>query len=117
MPAVYGIPTCSTVRKARAALETIDRPYSFHDLRELSTLDSRLDEWMKVIDWSVLLNRRSTTWRQLSPTERASAVDAISARALLLVHPTLIKRPVVEWPGGEVSVGFDAEDWKRLLGR
>ena len=116
MPAIYGIPTCSTVRKARAALETIDRPYSFHDYRELPTLAIKLDQWLKVLDWSDLLNRRSTTWRQLGPDERASAMDAHGARALMLAHPTLIKRPVVEWPNGEVTVGFDAESWKLRLG-
>jgi Spx/MgsR family transcriptional regulator len=116
MPAVYGIPTCSTVRKARAALETIDRPYSFHDYRELPALATKLDQWLKLIDWSELLNRRSTTWRQLGTDERASVVDAPSARALMLAYPTLIKRPVVEWPGGELTIGFDPKDWKRLLG-
>jgi len=117
MPAVYGIPTCSTVRKARAALETIDRPYSFHDLRELPTLGTKLDQWLKVIDWTVLLNRRSTTWRQLNETERASAQEASTVRAVLLAHPTLIKRPVVEWPDGKLTVGFDPAEWQQRLGR
>lgn len=116
MPAVYGIPSCSTVRKARAALETIDRPYSFHDYRALPSLGTKLDEWLKVLDWSQLLNRRSATWRQLDPVERASATNAASAHALMLAHPTLIKRPVVEWPNSEVTVGFDAESWQRRLG-
>jgi len=41
--------------------------------------------------------------------------DAASARALMLAQPSVIKRPVLQWPDGEVSVGFDAADWQRRL--
>jgi len=30
---------------------------------------------------------------------------------VMLAHASTIKRPVVEWDDGAVTVGFDAEDW------
>ena len=56
---------------------------------------------------------RPATWRQLDAATRESVVDAASARAVLVAHPTLIKRPVVEWrPGMQATVGFDAAQWE-----
>ena len=63
--------------------------------------------------WEALVNRRGTTWRRLDEATRAAVVDAATARAVLLAHPSLIKRPVVNWgaPAG-VTTGFDAGQWE-----
>jgi arsenate reductase-like glutaredoxin family protein len=42
--------------------------------------------------------------------------DAAGARAVLLEQPSIIKRPLVEWEGGQLSVGFDAADWQARIG-
>lgn len=41
--------------------------------------------------------------------------DARSAVELMQREPSVIKRPVVEWPGGGITVGFDAARWQALL--
>lgn len=112
---VYGIPNCDTVRKARAALEAVDRPYIFHDYRQLPHLETCLDRWLIHVGWEVLLNRRSTTWRGLADAVRSAVEGPASARLLMLEQPILIKRPVVEWPDGHISVGFDASSWQQRL--
>jgi arsenate reductase-like glutaredoxin family protein len=66
---------------------------------------------MQAAGWEKLLNRQGTTWRKLDPATQAQAQDAGGARALMLAQPSVIKRPVVEWPDGAVTVGFDAADW------
>jgi arsenate reductase (glutaredoxin) len=33
----------------------------------------------------------------------------------MLAQPSVIKRPVVQWADGAVTVGFDAGDWGRRL--
>ena len=43
-------------------------------------------------------------------------VDAASATALMSAHPSLIKRPVVDW-GDAVTVGFDPAAWEARLRR
>jgi arsenate reductase-like glutaredoxin family protein len=62
-----------------------------------------------------VLNRKGTTWRKLDPELQAQVKDAASAKAVMLAHASVIKRPVVEWPsapkGKTVSVGFNASDW------
>jgi arsenate reductase-like glutaredoxin family protein len=31
--------------------------------------------------------------------------------ALMQAQPSVIKRPVVQWPDGALTVGFDPADW------
>lgn len=112
---IYGIPNCDAVRKARAALEAVDRPYVFHDYRQLTQLEPCLDRWLLALGWEALLNRRSTTWRGLDDYVRSAVDGPTSARLLMLEQPTLIKRPVVEWPDGRISVGFEAPSWQQRL--
>jgi arsenate reductase-like glutaredoxin family protein len=66
---------------------------------------------MKAAGWERLVNRQGTTWRKLDDALREATVDAASARKLMLEQPSVIKRPVVEWSDGAVTVGFDAADW------
>ena len=111
---LHGISNCDTVKKARAWLTKREVDYVFHDFKRQGVPEQALDHWLGELDWSVLVNRKGTTWRQLDEATRAAVVDAPSARALMLTQASVIKRPVVQWTQG-VSVGFDAEDWSRRL--
>lgn len=115
MVTLYGIPNCDTVKRARAWLVAHGVEHSFHDFKKQGVPEARLDAWLAGPGWEVVLNRRGTTWRKLDPARQAAVTDATSARALMLAEPSVIKRPVVEWPGGRVSVGFDDADWSRRL--
>ena len=57
------------------------------------------------------LNRQGTTWRKLDPGTQLQAGNEAGARALMLSQPSVIKRPVVEWTDGQVTVGFDPASW------
>ena len=70
-----------------------------------------LDAWLRAVDWESVLNRKGTTWRKLDAALQARVTDVSSARALMLDQPSVIKRPVVEWDDGRITVGFDAADW------
>jgi arsenate reductase-like glutaredoxin family protein len=63
-----------------------------------------------------VLNRRGTTWRKLDEATREATGDAAAASALMQAQPSLVKRPVVEWADGQISIGFDADAWAARLG-
>ena len=105
---LYGIPNCDSVKRARTWLAEQGIEHDFHDFRKSGLPAERLDAWLDAAGWETLLNRRGTSWRRLSEAERAAVVDRTSARAALLAQPSLVKRPVVEWPDGRVSVGVEA---------
>jgi arsenate reductase (glutaredoxin) len=115
MIVLHGIPNCDTVKKARAWLSGRGIEHRFHDLRRDGVPGHRLDAWIAQIGWERLLNRKGTTWRRLDASAQAAALDPPGARALMLREPSVIRRPVVDWPGGSCSAGFDPADWGARL--
>lgn len=113
--AVFGLSNCDTVKRARAWLDGQGQGYDFHDFKKAGVPLPGLERWLAAVGWELLLNRKGSTWRKLGDAQRGAVHDAASARALMLAQPSVIKRPVLQWPDGEISVGFDAADWARRL--
>lgn len=113
---LFGIPNCDTVKRARAWLAGQGVVLEFHDFKRLGVPSEPLDAWCDALGWEQLLNRKGTTWRGLNDAQRAAVVDAATAKALMLNHASVIRRPVVAWPDGSVTVGFDAADFSQHLG-
>ena len=108
---VYGIANCDSVKRARAWLADKRIEADFHDFGKRGVPSARLDAWIAAVGWEPLVNRKGTTWRKLDDATRAAVRDVASARALMLAHPSVIKRPVIEWPAGAVTVGVETERW------
>ena len=106
---LYGIPNCDTVKRARVWLSEHGVDHEFHDFKKSGVPAEKLPAWMAAVGWEKLLNRAGTTWRKLDADTQAHAVDAASAAKLMLVQASVIKRPVVEWADGRISVGFKPE--------
>lgn len=104
---VYGIRNCDTVKRARAWLSAHGVEHAFHDFKTQGVPADNLRRWADTAGHQVLLNRQGTTWRKLADAEKASVVDTPSALALMSAHASVIKRPVVEWSDGAITVGFD----------
>jgi len=101
---MYGIPNCDTIKKARTWLEDHDIAYTFHDYRAEGLDKATLEGWIGKVGWQVLLNKASTTFRGLADADKQD-IDEEKAKALLLAHPTMIKRPVLDLEE-RVLVGF-----------
>ncbi|MEQ8355442.1 MAG: arsenate reductase [Kiloniellaceae bacterium] len=114
MIVVYGLKSCDSCRKAVKLLQAGGQSYRFHDLRDDGLPEGRLAQWLERLGWERLLNRRSTTWRELRETEKSN-LDAPGAARLLAENPTLIKRPVVE-AGERLLVGFAPAEQAILTG-
>lgn len=108
---VYGLKNCDTCRKARKWLEAEGIPHEFIDLRENTPPVATLQRWQTALG-EELLNRRGTTWRQLSDADKARVDKDLPA--LLYDHPSLMKRPVLTI-NESVHVGFDENSWRSLL--
>ena len=111
---VYGIPNCDSVKKARVWLTDHGVDYVFHDFKKQGVPPDTLDLWLQQVSWDVLVNRKGTTWRKLDAAQQASVVDNASARAVMLEHLSVIKRPVVV-QGHTVIVGVNPEAWTRVV--
>lgn len=108
---VYGIATCDTVKRARAWLQAQGVAYTFHDFKRAGVPATHLQRWLQQVGRDKLVNRQGLTWRRLDDTARARAQSDATVQALLMEQSSLIKRPVVEWTDGTVTVGFDESAW------
>ena len=115
MTKVYGIPNCDTVKKARAWLTEQGVTHQFHDFKKQGLATDTLQAWCQQLGHEALVNRRGTTWRGLDAAAQAQAATEAGACSLMLANTSVIKRPVVEWPNGTTTVGFDVAQWARLL--
>ena len=112
MLTIYGIPNCDSCKKAHNSLDAAGVDYRFHDVR-LDGIDrADIERWLAAIDWRLLLNTRSTTGRGLDNAQK-NDVDQSQAVELMLKHPTLIKRPVIQ-SGSEVVVGFSDQSLAKI---
>ncbi|MBP6597038.1 MAG: Spx/MgsR family RNA polymerase-binding regulatory protein [Arenimonas sp.] len=113
---IYGLDTCDTCRKARNWLQRFDVPHQFVDYRAQRLPAETLKAWAAQLGgWDKLINRASTTWRQLPDARKAPATDP-EWTLLLKEHPALVKRPVLVTADGAVSVGFTDSAWKLRFG-
>lgn len=104
---VYGIPNCDSVKKALAHLKAAGLEFTFHDFKKAGVSDTLLQAWLTQVDLDTLINRKGTTWRQLSESEQAASTHPETALALLREKPSLIKRPVFD-DSGTIRVGLTA---------
>ena len=113
MHTLYGIKNCDTCKKARKWLDENGIAYQFHDFRTDGLTLAQLNEFAARADWNILLNRNSTSWRQLS-TEQQTDLTANKAVQLMLNTPTLIKRPILD-TGDKLIIGFKAGHYQTVL--
>lgn len=112
---VYGIKNCDTVKKSLKWLEGHQLQPVLHDYR----VDGLNVEWLEHIErqfgWEALVNKRSTTWRNLDEAVKNN-LDRTTALKVLLEQPTLIKRPII-LQEGIALIGFDAKQYEQAFGQ
>ncbi|MGN6376101.1 MAG: ArsC family reductase [Sphingomonas sp.] len=113
MTTIYGIPNCDTMKKARAWLAGQGIDVVFHDYKKQGIDADTLARWSDSVGWEALLNRAGTTFRKLADSDKV-ALDRDKAIELMVAHPAMIKRPVLERDGG-LTVGFKPEAYEAFF--
>ncbi len=109
----YTLKTCDTCRKALKEIRAAGHDPEVIDVRAYCVSTTDIKRWLKSVGIEKLLNKKSTTWRSLTETDKAKAEGA-GVVALLVDNPTLIKRPVIESDQG-ISVGWTEEAKAALI--
>lgn len=116
MTTLYGLNNCDTCKKARNWLERFGIDHAFVDYRDVRQAPETLLAWKEAAGgWEALINKSSTTWRQLPPARKTPGSDA-EWKLLLKEYPQLIRRPVVVLDDGRVVQGFSDNGFKKLFG-
>lgn len=111
---LYGISSCTTVRKARQWLEAQGIDYQFYDFKSKGA-PAELAQWCDQVGWQVICNKASLTWRNLPEAVRSGIVDQASAIALMQEKPNLIKRPLLTCEGQVRLLGFKEAEWQAVF--
>ena len=115
-PTVYGLVACDTCRKARNWLLRAGVEHEFVDYREQRVEPAALKDWARQLGgWDKLVNKASTTWRNLPEGRKAPGSDP-EWTLLVKEHPAIVKRPVVVMPDGALSLGFSDNGFKQRFG-
>ncbi|HKR92191.1 arsenate reductase [Novosphingobium sp.] len=110
---LYGIPNCDTVKKARTWLDAHQIACAFHDYKKHGADAAQVARWVQQAGLEKVLNKAGTTFRKLDEAQKADlTVD--KAVALMVAQPSLIKRPIVEYPRG-LLIGFIEPEWVAML--
>ena len=110
---VYGIKNCDTIKKTLKWLEAENKAFEFHDYRKDGIDQAMVQRFIDALGWEALVNKRGTTYRQLSD-EQKNNLNADNAAALMLIHPAMIKRPLLEH-NGEYHLGFKPEQYETIF--
>src|SRR5690554_4537910 len=114
---LYGLKRCSTCVKATRWLEEHGVAYEFIDYRDQPVDPDTLEQWSTQLSgWEKLVNRASTTWRNL-PAEKKSPSSDAEWKSLIAEFPTLIKRPVAVSGATILGVGFNEKKFEDLVGK
>lgn len=120
---IYGIKSCSTMKKAFAKLDELGVSYEFHDYKKQGIDKDSVQRWVDKLGIDKVLNKRGTTWRKLDDSQKQAADASLdNAIDLLVENTSMIKRPIVE---GQIDdknqgqpillCGFDEADFDKFF--
>ena len=109
---MYGIKNCDTIKKAKKWLEANGIEYTFHDHRVDGLDKEQLQAWCATLGWEQVLNKRGTTYRQLTDEQKATLSET-TVIELLLEFPAMIKRPLLDVDGA-LTLGFKADNYATI---
>ncbi|MDN3701232.1 ArsC family reductase [Vibrio artabrorum] len=110
---MFGIPNCDTIKKAKKWLEAEGIEFEFHDYRKQGITEALVTTFCSELGWELVLNKRGTTYRQLSQEQKETLTEE-KAVALLVEQPAMIKRPILK-VDGTLHIGFKADQYAAIF--
>lgn len=110
---IYGISNCDSVKKAKNWLNSRNLDYKFHDFRKQGLNEKIINGWLQTVPWDKILNKRSTSWRNLDASIQQT-VNETTIVDLLVENPTLIKRPVID-VNDTITIGFNSDAYEGIF--
>ena len=93
-------------------LKKID--FTFHNYKESGISAKKLNDWCDKAGWEKILNKRSTTWRELPVAQQKAVIDQPSAVLVMQQNNSIIKRPVLEYKE-QLFIGFEEKKYAGVL--
>ncbi|KAA5533462.1 ArsC family reductase [Taibaiella lutea] len=115
MYTLYGIPNCDSVKKARTFLEANSIPYTFHDYKKEGISKAKLTQWSKQLGWENLINKNSTTWKELDEAIKNDVTTQAAAINVMMEYTSAIKRPIIMKDDAIVAIRFNEAEYQKVF--
>jgi Spx/MgsR family transcriptional regulator len=106
---VYGIKNCDTMKKTFSFLEEKGISYEFIDYKKQSPDTNLLQAFLSKITLDSLINKQGTTYKKLDEGNKEALKNESTALSIVTSQPSMIKRPVIIYPDGSITLGFVPE--------
>ena len=114
MVKMYGIANCDVIKKATDWLKQNHVHFEFHDYKKEGVSATKLQYWTTEKSWEKILNKRSTTWRELTASGVGEIKSTSQAIEIMAANTSVIKRPIIEFDD-EILVGFNENEYIQKL--
>lgn len=106
---VYGIKNCNTMKKTFDFLQEKGIEYDFVDYKKQKPSTELLTSFLEKTSLESLINKKGMTYRKVTEDEKSALGKAESALPILVEKSSMIKRPIISYPSGKITLGFDPE--------
>ncbi|MDX5337968.1 MAG: Spx/MgsR family RNA polymerase-binding regulatory protein [Cyclobacteriaceae bacterium] len=89
--------------------------YEFIDYKKQKPTAKLLQSFLEKTNLSALVNKQGTTYRKMDESQKADLEKEKTAIPLLVENSSMIKRPVIIYPDGSLTLGFDPEKIEEKL--
>lgn len=112
---VYGIKNCNTMKKSFDFLDEKGVAYEFIDYKKQKPSADLLNSFLTKTSLESLVNKQGTTYRKMDDAQKAALERAETAIPILIENSSMIKRPVISYPDGSLTLGFVPEKIEEKL--
>ncbi|SFT87522.1 transcriptional regulator, Spx/MgsR family [Algoriphagus locisalis] len=107
---VYGIKNCNTMKKTFDFLGEKGVEYDFIDYKKQKPSAPLLEGFLEKTELNSLVNKKGMTYRKMTDEQKIDLEKQETALPILIENSSMIKRPVIVYTDGSLSLGFDAEE-------
>ena len=104
---VYGIKNCNTMKKAFDFLESKGQSFEFVDYKKQKPTADLLQSFLSKTSLGSLVNKQGTTYRKMDDRQKEALEKVETATPILIENSSMIKRPVIVYADGSLTLGFD----------
>jgi len=103
---VYGIKNCDAMKKTFTFLEEKGVAYDFIDYKKQKPSAALLTSFLEKTSLATLVNKQGTTYKKMEEVQKAALETVEMALPILMENSSMIKRPLIVYPDGSVTLGF-----------
>lgn len=112
---VYGIKNCNTMKKTFDFLESQGIKYEFIDYKKQKPTSELLQSFIEKVGLEAVINKKGMTYRKMDENQRKALETTDTAIPVLVDNSSMIKRPIITYPDGSITLGFDSEEISQKL--